>query len=118
MAAGERYLDPSLGAKLVIPEAGRLTEPLSAREYDVMRLLALGYRNQEIGKMLFNSVRTVDSHRGAHHAQARSRIPSGARALRACERADRRQLSETRRPTPFPHRVRAASDGTGGVVAG
>jgi DNA-binding NarL/FixJ family response regulator len=47
----------------VINEADVLTEPLPARKYDVMRLLALGYTNQEIGKMLFISVRTVDTHR-------------------------------------------------------
>jgi DNA-binding NarL/FixJ family response regulator len=29
----------------------------------VLRLLALGYTNQEIGKQLFISVRTVDTHR-------------------------------------------------------
>lgn len=36
---------------------------LSEREKDVVRLLALGHTNQEIGAMLFISVKTVDSHR-------------------------------------------------------
>jgi two-component system, NarL family, response regulator NreC len=30
---------------------------------DIVHLLALGYTNQEIGKKLFISVRTVDTHR-------------------------------------------------------
>jgi DNA-binding NarL/FixJ family response regulator len=38
-------------------------EPLSERERDVLYLLALGHTNQEIGKQLFISVRTVDTHR-------------------------------------------------------
>jgi DNA-binding CsgD family transcriptional regulator len=38
-------------------------EPLSDRERDVLHLLALGHTNQEIGKKLFISVRTVDTHR-------------------------------------------------------
>jgi DNA-binding CsgD family transcriptional regulator len=36
---------------------------LSDRERDVLHLLALGHTNQEIGKTLFISVRTVDTHR-------------------------------------------------------
>ena len=38
-------------------------EPLSDRERDVLHLLALGHTNQEIGKQLFISGRTVDAHR-------------------------------------------------------
>jgi DNA-binding NarL/FixJ family response regulator len=76
VAAGERCVDPSLGAKLVIPEARLLTEPLSARVYDVVRLLALGYTNQEIGRMLFISVRTVDT----HWAHVMRRLGLGSRA--------------------------------------
>jgi RNA polymerase sigma factor (sigma-70 family) len=38
-------------------------EDLSERERDVLQLLALGYTNQEIGKSLYISVRTVDTHR-------------------------------------------------------
>jgi DNA-binding CsgD family transcriptional regulator len=38
-------------------------EPLSDRERDILHLLAHRYTNQEIGKKLFISVRTVDTHR-------------------------------------------------------
>jgi DNA-binding NarL/FixJ family response regulator len=52
-----------LGARLVTPGGPAALEPLSERERDILHLLALGYTNQEIGKKLFISVRTVDTHR-------------------------------------------------------
>ncbi len=63
VSAGERYVDPDLGAQLVVPDHVPWLEPLTSRERDVLTLLALGYTNQEIGGKLFISVRTVDSHR-------------------------------------------------------
>ncbi len=67
VAAGERYVHPVLGARLVQAEADerrRAEEnPLSAREREVLRLLALGHTNQEIAKMLYISVRTAETHR-------------------------------------------------------
>jgi len=56
-------VEPDLGAQLVVPNGSPALEPLSDRERDIMHLLALGYTNQEIGKQLFISVRTVDTHR-------------------------------------------------------
>jgi two-component system response regulator NreC len=38
-------------------------DPLSDREREVLRLLALGHTNQEIAKQLFISVRTAETHR-------------------------------------------------------
>jgi DNA-binding NarL/FixJ family response regulator len=63
IAAGERYIDPDLGASLVVGDGSPALDPLSERERDVLHLLGLGYTNQEIGKKLFISVRTVDTHR-------------------------------------------------------
>jgi len=63
VADGAGYVDPDLGAKLVTPGGPAALEPLSERERDIIQLLALGYTNQEIGKKLFISVRTVDTHR-------------------------------------------------------
>jgi two-component system response regulator NreC len=72
VAAGGRYVHPALGAKLAAAEAEELaradSDPLSDREREVMRLLALGHTNQEIAKMLFISVRTAETHR-AHIMQ-------------------------------------------------
>jgi DNA-binding NarL/FixJ family response regulator len=63
VAGGDGYVDPDLGAKLVIDAALPALAPLSDRERDVLHLLALGYTNQEIAGRLFISVRTVDTHR-------------------------------------------------------
>jgi two-component system, NarL family, response regulator NreC len=68
VAGGGRYVNPELGARLIAAEAEaeRVAEqdPLSDREREVLRLLALGYTNQEIAKQLFISVRTAETHRG------------------------------------------------------
>jgi two-component system, NarL family, response regulator NreC len=72
VAAGSRYVNPALGARLAAAdaEAARLAEedPLSDREREVLRLLALGHTNQEIAKQLYISVRTAETHR-AHVMQ-------------------------------------------------
>ena len=63
---GHRYVHPALGARLVsmeISEIRDLDDPLSEREHEVLRLLALGHTNQEIASKLFISVRTAESHR-------------------------------------------------------
>jgi two-component system, NarL family, response regulator NreC len=67
VAAGNRYVHPALGARLAQAEvdAARRSadDPLSDREREVLRLLALGHTNQEIAKDLFISVRTAETHR-------------------------------------------------------
>jgi two-component system response regulator NreC len=72
IAAGGRYVHPALGARLVAAEAearaAAEADPLSEREREVLRLLALGHTNQEIAKMLYISVRTAETHR-AHIMQ-------------------------------------------------
>ena len=72
VASGGRYVNPELGARLVAAdaEAAKRAEedPLSEREHDVLRLLALGHTNQEIAKQLYISVRTAETHR-AHIMQ-------------------------------------------------
>lgn len=69
-AGGQTYLNPSLGASLAAtPEtAGGPPGDLSEREAEVLRLIALGHTNGEIGEQLFLSVRTVETHR-AHVQQ-------------------------------------------------
>jgi two-component system, NarL family, response regulator NreC len=72
VAGGGRYVHPTLGARLVAAEAEERAraeaDPLTDREREVLRLLALGHTNQEIAKTLFLSVRTVETHR-AHIMQ-------------------------------------------------
>jgi DNA-binding NarL/FixJ family response regulator len=63
VAAGDGYVEPSLGATLVVNNSQTALEALSERERDVLQLLALGYTNQEIAARLYISVRTVDTHR-------------------------------------------------------
>jgi DNA-binding NarL/FixJ family response regulator len=63
ICAGETYVEPSLGARLVVGDQVAALQPLSVRECDILHQLALGYTNQEIARSLFISVRTVDSHR-------------------------------------------------------
>jgi two-component system, NarL family, response regulator NreC len=63
VSSGSRYVDPEVGASLVVESMPSDLEALSERERDVLQLLALGYTNQELGKKLFISVRTVDTHR-------------------------------------------------------
>jgi two-component system, NarL family, response regulator NreC len=77
-AAGRTYLNPELGAKLVaaVPGRSRLPDDLSARETEVLRLIALGHTNSEIAAQLFLSVRTVESHRA--HIQQKTQQSSRA----------------------------------------
>ena len=49
---------------------------LSDRELDVLRLIALGHTNTEIGQQLFLSVRTVETHRA--HIQQKTRVSTRA----------------------------------------
>jgi two-component system response regulator NreC len=60
VARGGTYLDPAVGVGAI---AGRGPAPLTERETEVLRLLALGHTNPEIAKLLFLSVRTVETHR-------------------------------------------------------
>jgi len=54
------YVHQALAARLVLAEP---EDDLSERERDVLRLIALGYTNQEIAKQLYLSVRTIEAHR-------------------------------------------------------
>ena len=69
-AAGDTYLNPRLGAALAAapPPAAGPPDDLSAREVEVLRLIALGHTNAEIAEQLVISVRTVETHR-AHIQQ-------------------------------------------------
>jgi DNA-binding NarL/FixJ family response regulator len=84
VAAGERYVHPALGARLIAAEAEERkraeVDPLSEREREVLRLLALGHTNQEIAKLLFISVRTAETHRA--HVMQKLGLASRAELVR------------------------------------
>lgn len=62
-AAGRSYLPTAVAAGLAKPEAEGAEQPLSPRETEVLRLMALGHTNREIGEQLDLSIRTVETHR-------------------------------------------------------
>ncbi|HWC46372.1 MAG TPA: response regulator transcription factor [Casimicrobiaceae bacterium] len=84
VAKGNRYVNAQLGARIVAAaaEAERRAEadPLSDREREVLRLLALGHTNQEIAGQLFISVRTAETHRA--HIMQKLRLQTRADLVR------------------------------------
>ena len=84
VANGGKYVHPSLGARLAAAEAEARNhaddDPLSEREREVLRLLALGHTNQEIAKMLYISVRTAETHRA--HIMQKLRLSTRAELVR------------------------------------
>ena len=63
VAAGQRVLDPELAAKLIANLGESQTfEPLSERELAIVRGVARGWSNREIGRALAISDRTVQGH--------------------------------------------------------
>jgi two-component system response regulator NreC len=84
VAAGGRYVHPELGARLAVAQVEELAraeaDPLSDREREVLRLLALGHTNHEIAEMLFISVRTAETHRA--HIMQKLRLSTRAELVR------------------------------------
>ena len=84
IANGGSYVHPSLGARMVAAEAearaAAEADPLSEREREVLRLLALGHTNQEIAKALYISVRTAETHRA--HIMQKLRLSTRAELVR------------------------------------
>lgn len=70
IAAGSNYLDPAITGKVMSSYAGRLPKPsaeqqaaLTEREEEVLKMVAWGYSNKEIGAHLEISVKTVEAHK-------------------------------------------------------
>lgn len=69
VAGGGRYLDPALVGHVIDGYVGAeppptgTGQPLSAREEEVLRLIAHGYVNKEVGARLDISVKTVETHK-------------------------------------------------------
>ena len=81
-ADGGTYLNPQLGARMAAEPSAAAEAPddLSPRELEVLRLIALGHTNAEIGEQLFLSVRTVETHRS--HIQRKLRLTTRAELVR------------------------------------
>jgi two-component system response regulator NreC len=65
----EQYLAPSLAVALADVSMQNGNGDLTERENEVLRLIALGYTNQEIAGTLFLSVRTIETHRARLQAK-------------------------------------------------
>ena len=66
VATGGTYLAPAVGGKVLAAgddSQARLTD----REREVLGLIALGHTNAEMAKLLFLSLRTVETHRANIH---------------------------------------------------
>jgi two-component system response regulator NreC len=72
-ADGRTYLNPELGARMAAapPAPEGPPDDLTERELEILRLIALGHTNAEIGGQLYLSVRTIESHRA--HIQQKTR---------------------------------------------
>ncbi|HEU4965252.1 MAG TPA: response regulator transcription factor [Bacilli bacterium] len=67
VASGETVLEPQVAAKVVASlqkpkQEASPVDALTEREMDVLRLLADGYTNQQIGDTLYIGIKTVKTH--------------------------------------------------------
>jgi DNA-binding NarL/FixJ family response regulator len=83
-ASGEIYVDPILAPALVRADITKPVVDLSARERDILRLLADGKTNDEIGRELHISGHTVRTYlrRAMTKLEADNRTQAVATALR------------------------------------
>ncbi len=84
VASGRTYVDPVLAGVLSSSAATEKVTELTQRERDVLRLLADGLSNEEIGKELFISPETVRTHvrKAMARLDADTRTQAVATALR------------------------------------
>jgi DNA-binding NarL/FixJ family response regulator len=84
VAQGGTYVDPVLASFLASSRTTERLRTLTQRERDVLRLLADGHSNEEIGKRLFISPETVRTHvrKAMAKLDADTRTQAVATALR------------------------------------
>jgi DNA-binding NarL/FixJ family response regulator len=67
VAAGAMYLDPAVASKMFEPAArpmrGAPSDELTAREREVLAMVAYGHTNKEIASLLGITVKTVETHK-------------------------------------------------------
>jgi DNA-binding NarL/FixJ family response regulator len=84
VAAGGSYIDPALAGVLASPEATERLPALTKRERQILRLLADGMRNEDVGRRLHISPLTVRTHvkNAMAKLEANTRTQAVASALR------------------------------------
>ena len=84
VAGGGTYVDPVLAGVFATPTVAERLPALSQREREVLRLLADGLSNEEIGRELFISPQTVRTHvrKAMARLDADTRTQAVATALR------------------------------------
>ena len=84
VARGETYVDPVLAGALASSEVTAQLPLLTQREREVLRLLADGSSNEEIGRALYISPETVRTHvrKAMAKLEADTRTEAVAKALR------------------------------------
>lgn len=66
-ARGEQYVSPRVASRLGAMDRALVDDRLSAREVEVLRLIALGHTSVEVAHRLHLSPRTVETHRARIH---------------------------------------------------
>jgi DNA-binding NarL/FixJ family response regulator len=84
VAEGKTYVDPVLAGVIASAEMTKQIPSLTQRQREVLRLLADGHKNEEIGKRLFISPETVRTHvrKAMAKLEADTRTEAVATALR------------------------------------
>jgi DNA-binding NarL/FixJ family response regulator len=87
VAGGGSYVDPRLAPALLSPKATQRQPSLSAREREIMSLLAEGLTGENVAERLFLSAETVKTHvrNAMAKLEARNRVHAIAIALRQGE---------------------------------
>ena len=66
-ARGDEYLSPQIAGRISVVRQALTEGRLTARETEVLRLIALGHTNVEIARSLEVSARTIETHRANIH---------------------------------------------------
>ena len=84
VAEGKTYVDPVIAGVIASAEVTQKIPSLTKREREVLRLLADGLKNEEIGRQLFISPETVRTHvrKAMARLEADTRTQAVAMALR------------------------------------
>ncbi len=107
LAEGECVIDPTIVSRLIArPRPPGPFDALTARERDVLRLMAEGYSNRAIADELYVSTRTVEAH--MRHILVTLGLPESS----ATHRRVLAVLTYLRAPDP-PHPIRHDPDGRG-----